>query len=170
MNPFRLHFPLAMAALCASLCAIALAVPPGPASAIPKVEVPPELVASYRSVSDKELRDALNRVSDQTIDAMREVRDQEKALAYALQTTDLHSPEVDAARARIEELRAELAAAEQAYREAALALPEMKERAQKIKAAQATSLALQQERAAIRQAMAERRAERRLHDETQPHE
>lgn len=166
MNPFRIHIPLSAAMFCVTLGAVALAVPPGPASAIPKVEVPPELVAKYRSASDQELRDALNRVSDQTIDAMREVRDQEKALAYTLQTANLHSPEVDAARARIEELRNELAEAERAYREAALALPEMRERAQKIEAAQATSLALQQERAAVRQAMAERRAERRLHDET----
>ena len=148
---------LAASLAAAILCRAADPAPASPLRRPPPVEPTPEMLAKYRAMSDAELRQALNDVSDRSIQAMREARDQERDIAYSLQTESFQGEEVETARARIDELRRALAEAEAAYRAAVLALPEMKERAEALEKAKKSATDLQRERAAVRAVMAERR-------------
>ena len=153
------HKILATALIAGFLCCTAASADPVPSPAAPKRTPEPtkEQLEKYRAMSDSELRNALNEMSHKAIEAGRGVRDQEKELVFEMKNGDYHNEEIDAARAKVDALRRDLAAAEQALQAAILALPEMQDRAKKISKAQEDATVFQQERAAIRQAMAERR-------------
>lgn len=116
-----------------------------------------ELLEAYRAKSDVELRAALNAVSDQFNQKHGSMRDQKRELAFMVRTGEFKGEEVEAAKARVAELRKALAAAEQELHAAVLALPEMKERAEALAATEKDVKALAMERAAARQVLAERR-------------
>lgn len=116
-----------------------------------------ELLEKYRAATDAELKDALNDVSHRMISALQTARDDDKELAYVVRNGEHHSEEIDAARARVAALREELAVAEAELRDAILALPEMKEKAEKVNEGKAAAEALRLERQVIRKVMAERR-------------
>lgn len=151
---------LAAALAAAILCRAAEPAPVSPLRRPPPTPPTPELLEKYRAKSDAELRQALNDLSDRAIQALREARDQEREIAYSLATETFQGEEVEAAKARLEELRRALAEAEAAYRAAVLALPEMRERAEKLDKAKESAETLRQERDAVRAVMAERRPNR----------
>ena len=141
---------LLAAALCAGLCSAAEPTAPSPA------EVVPELVnAPFQA-----LREALNDVSDKSIEASRHARDLETALDAALVNTTVSTPEIDELRAQRDDLLRQLSEAEAKLRAAILASDEFKDRAAEAATAHEEAQALATRRAAIRALFAQRRNER----------
>lgn len=164
-------FPLSLAAvLAAGLCAgqdtspaVPSAAPEAAPEAAPTVAEPEALPSDPADVSAlakapmSALREALNDVSDRSIEASRHARDLRAALEAAIVDSTISNPEVDAARARREEAFRAFTAAENALREAILRSPEMKERAAEAEAAAAEAEGLAARRRAIRALLAQRR-------------
>ena len=146
------------ASLFAVLCSAALtASADTPASANP-LSVVPELA----NASFPELRDALNDVSDKSIEAARHARDLSSSLDAAIVDSTVSTPEIDELRARRDELLKELSAAEAALRSAILKSDEFKARAAEVEKARAKAEELANRRTAIRALLAQRRREAAL--------
>ena len=149
--------PLFLAAsLCATLCAAVSAATGPSAQAQP---APEEVVPELVNASLPELRDALNEISDTSIEAARHARDLQTDLEAALITTTISTPEIDALRARRDEILRELSEAEAKLRAAILASDEFKERAAEASAAREKADELAVRRTAVRALLAKRRRE-----------
>ena len=155
--------------------AIALALPaasllaqtPAPAELVAALAVPTasEAAATVAAVPDlanaslSELREALNDISDQSIEAARHARDLATDLEAAVVSSTISTPEIAELRARRDALLKELSAAETALRSAILKSDEFKERAAEAEAAREKADALAARRVAIRALLSQRRSE-----------
>ena len=156
-----LAFALALPA--ANLLAQAQA-PAEPVAAltVPTASAVAATVAAVPDLADAslpELREALNDVSDQSIEAARRARDLATDLEAAVVNSTISTPEIDELRARRDALLKELTAAETALRAAILRSDEFKERAAEAAAAREKAEALAVRRAAIRALLSQRRTE-----------
>ena len=140
---------IALALPAANLLAQAQAPVADPAAALPELAV----------ASLPELRDALNDVSDQSIEAARHARDLATELEAAVISSTVSTPEIDELRARRDALLKELSEAESALRDAILKSDEFKERAAEAAAAREKAAALAARRGAIRALLTQRRTE-----------
>ena len=140
--------------------AVALAAPPASHAQAPAPAAnPAEAVPELADASLPELRDALNDVSDQSIEAARHARDLATDLEAAVIDSTVSTPEIDELRARRDALLKELTAAETALRAAILRSDEFKERAAEAAAAREKADALAARRVAIRSLLSLRRTE-----------
>ena len=144
-----------------------LAQTPAPAEPVAALTVPTAsaaaaTVAAVPELADAslpELREALNDISDQSIEAARRARDLATDLEAAVVNSTVSTPEIDELRARRNALLKELSAAETALRAAILRSDEFKERAAEAEAARAKADALAARRVAIRALLSQRRSE-----------
>ena len=139
------------ASVLASLQLGLLAATPAPAP----TDVVPELV----NASLPELREALNDVSDKSIEAARHAHDLVSDLNASVVNATVSTPEIDALRARRQALLQELTDTETALRSAILATDEYKERVAEVEAAQEKAKDLAVRRTAIRALLVARRRE-----------
>ena len=128
--------------------------PPAAPAADPAAALPELANASF-----PELRDALNDISDQSIEAARHARDLATELEAAIIDSTVSTPEIDELRARRDALLKELSAAEAALRAAILRSDEFKDRAAEVAAAREKADTLAARRTAIRALLSQRRAE-----------
>lgn len=150
MNPTpAIALAIALTLSTAPLLAQTPPAPADPAAALPELA----------NATLPELRDALNDVSDQSIEAARHARDLATDLEAAVVDSTVSSPEIDELRARRDALLKELNAAETALRAAILRSDEFKERAAEAAAAREKADALAARRVAIRALLSQRRTE-----------
>ena len=128
--------------------------PPAAPAADPAAALPELANASF-----PELRDALNDISDQSIEAARHARDLATELEAAIIDSTVSTPEIDELRARRDALLKELSAAEAALRDAILRSDEFKDRAAEVAAAREKADTLAARRTAIRALLSQRRTE-----------
>ena len=151
MKTSRFAFLSAGALICLRLGS--LAAPPPPSAA------PTDVVPELANASLSELRNALNEISDESIEAARNARDLTTALNASLVNSTVSTPEIDALRARRDELIRDLSNTEAALRAAILASDEYKERAAEAESAREKAESLAARRTAIRALLAIRRRE-----------
>lgn len=150
MNPTpAIALAIALTLSTAPLLAQTPPAPADPAAALPELA----------NATLPELRDALNDVSDQSIEAARHARDLATDLEAAVVDSTVSSPEIDELRARRDALLKELNAAETALRAAILRSDEFKESAAEAAAAREKADALAARRVAIRALLSQRRTE-----------
>ena len=157
MKPSRPVFFAASVLACLRLGLFAATPAPSPTDVVPELA----------NASLPELREALNDVSDKSIESARHAHDLVSELnasvvdelnASAVNAT-VSTPEIDALRVRRQSLLQELADTEMALRTAILATDEYKERVAEVEAAQEKAETFATRRTAIRALLVTRRRE-----------